>query len=491
MNKITLRLLILAIHLNGCIVTTNMANDPIVPDEAMHISDYFQDWEDSSDDVAPWQEVDLASERAKLQLFLDSMKGGSKKEAEYFSDLDMNYELEADHPSLEECFNEKVPALVQNIIQTLKNPTRFAKKRYGRLEKNLILHGPPGTGKTTVAQIIAKETGRRLFGKNAGTFQTVYQASEVASLKNLFDTAKRYGKPCIVFIDEIDGIMSQLSHTSKQDNNKTLKALIGHLDEIKGNTNIYVIATTNYLSKLDRANADRFFAVEMPAPKDVARKKIIKKYLDLCEIYIEGDKEITEDVIDRVISPEFFNFLTTATAGLTGRSLKALIKDAAIRLDNGIEVAIDKPGFFKEMVNFYRVVTFDLDYRKQYRDFMTNYWSCKKKTLIEQHLYACILDERSKINDMDDGKYRSAVEKNMKGILLTAKVAAVSFSAAAFTALVIEKVLPSKFKRFVKHKIAHMTGQVIDDEADKKPENQNVHEKNARGVLPGAQAVNA
>lgn len=426
MKRHTLRLLMLALSLNSLTMLSSFAGGDSTTDVQ------FDQADDAAFDLTQYlKESEFTEEDRKATLALfDSLKGGSKKEAEHFSDLDMTYVLEADHPSLAECFNDKVPALVQNIIATLKNPTRFAKKRYGRLEKNLILYGPPGTGKTTVAQIIAKETGRKLFGKNAGTFQTVYQASEVASLKNLFDAAKKYGKPCIVFIDEVDGIMSQLSQTSKQDNNKTLKALIAHLDDIKGNSNIYVIATTNYLSKLDKANADRFFTVEMPAPKENPRKTIIKKYLDLCEISIQGDENADIQDPERIISQNFFDFLGRATEGLTGRSIKALVKDAAIRLDNGIEVDINKPGFMKEMHNLFRVATFDLDYRKQYRDFMTHYWSCRKSTLIEQHLYACILDERSKINDMDNDTYRRNIEKNMKGILLAAKIISVGAMAA-------------------------------------------------------------
>lgn len=411
----------------------------------------------------------------KLSSLFDSLKGGSKdkEEPEHFSKIDMVYKLDDDHPTLAECFNGKIPPLVQNIIAVLKGNKKLATKKYGKLEKNLILHGPPGTGKTTVAQLIAKETGRKLFGKNAGTFQTVYQASEVASIKNMFATAKKYGKPCIIFFDEVDGIMSQLSHTSKQDNNKTLKALIGYLDEIKGNPNIYVIATTNYLSKLDKANADRFFVVEMAAPGRDERKTIIKKYLKECEIFIKGETDQTaQDTPDRVISPRFLNFMVAATSGLTGRTIKTFIKDAALRLDNGIEVVINKPGLTGELKNMYRLLTLDLDSRRYGRDFLTNYWSCSKNTLIEKHLYACILDERMNLSKMENKEYYDKIIRGFNGHKALMFMALSGFAAVKFLPKLLPPPVRAKVKDEMRNKLpGWMTWVLFDAYAEPKENN--------------------
>ena len=102
---------------------------------------------------------------------------------------------------LKDCVGE-FPEEIIGIINALNDPKLRTKD-----EKNLLLlYGPSGTGKTTIARIIAGETSRILLKVNASALLTSYQASGPKSVQKLFDTAKNLGKPCVIFIDEADGI---------------------------------------------------------------------------------------------------------------------------------------------------------------------------------------------------------------------------------------------------------------------------------------------
>lgn len=92
----------------------------------------------------------------------------------------------------------------QEIIQYLKNPDLF-KESGARLRKGILLYGPSGTGKTTVAKALANEAGCSFLYVSATQFLEVYLGRGPQRVRELFEAA-RESRPCIVFIDELDAL---------------------------------------------------------------------------------------------------------------------------------------------------------------------------------------------------------------------------------------------------------------------------------------------
>ena len=93
----------------------------------------------------------------------------------------------------------KIKSFISNfLIQKLSKKTHRLSKRA------LVLHGPPGTGKTTLAQVIAKETNSEIFELNASDLRNKTSLQEI--LKPAIEQQSLIKKGKIILVDEVDGI---------------------------------------------------------------------------------------------------------------------------------------------------------------------------------------------------------------------------------------------------------------------------------------------
>src|SRR5881227_119433 len=99
---------------------------------------------------------------------------------------------------------DEVRAELQEIVDFLRNPRRF--ERLGaRVPKGILLHGPPGTGKTMLAKAAAHESGATFFAASASSFIEMFAGLGAARIRSLFKEARKRA-PSIIFIDELDAI---------------------------------------------------------------------------------------------------------------------------------------------------------------------------------------------------------------------------------------------------------------------------------------------
>ena len=177
---------------------------------------------------------------------------------------------------------ENIKKDMTQIVKMMQNPDEYAKKGM-RLPKGLLLEGAPGNGKTLFAKALAGESKVNFIPAKATDFESMFMAIGPMKVKLLFRKARKKA-PCIVFIDEFDGIGTVRNYSGsaiETENTRIVTALLNELDGFEKTDGVLVIAATNSIKALDPAliRPGRFDAkLTVPYPDFEARKQLVQMY---------------------------------------------------------------------------------------------------------------------------------------------------------------------------------------------------------------------
>jgi len=259
-----------------------------------------------------------------VQTVLESEKDARAQAMEIDESPDVRYE---DIGGLEDQLQEVREA----VEQPLENPQQFESVGV-EPPSGVLLHGPPGTGKTMLAKAVANQTDAT-FIKMAGSELVQKFIGEGAKLvRDLFELASDR-EPAIVFIDEIDAVASKRTDSKTSGDaevQRTMMQLLSEMDGFEDRGEIRIIAATNRYDMLDRAilrpgRFDRLIEVGLPDAE--ARRKILT-------VHTRG-MNVADDVD--------FATLADDTDGYSGAHIESLTTEAgmfAIR-DGRTEVAAE------------------------------------------------------------------------------------------------------------------------------------------------------
>ncbi len=167
-------------------------------------------------------------------------------------------------------------------VDILKHPQEYLAKGI-RPINGIMLEGNPGNGKTLFARALAGEANVNFIATKATDFQSAIMSIGPAKIKALFRKA-RANKPCIVFIDEFDGIGEKRNYSGTgidKENNRIITAMLNEMDGFTREDGVMVIAATNNYKALDEAlvRAGRFDKkYTVPYPDYKTRIELIKIY---------------------------------------------------------------------------------------------------------------------------------------------------------------------------------------------------------------------
>ena len=208
---------------------------------------------------------------------------------------------------------------LHRIREMIELPLRYPEvfERLGiDAPKGVLLHGPPGCGKTLIARSIANETDAKFFTVSGPEIIHKFYGESEAHLRKIFADAAAQG-PSIVFLDEIDAIAPQREKVVGDVEKRVVAQLLALMDGLNKRQNLIVIAATNIPNALDPAlrrpgRFDREIAI--PIPDKYGRQEIL-------EIHSRG-MPLAGDVD--------MSHLAEITHGFVGADLEALCREAAM-----------------------------------------------------------------------------------------------------------------------------------------------------------------
>jgi len=155
-------------------------------------------------------------------------------------------------------------------------------ERYGIEWNGILLHGPPGVGKTFFARAIAGEYGLNLMHVSTGDLVSSLQGGSAQNIDKAFETAAR-NLPCLLFFDEFDSVAQRRGSSPDQESRKTVNQLLTSLEAYRDERRLLVMGATNSLEHLDPAvirpgRFDRQIRIDLPDAK--AREAIFEAELD-------------------------------------------------------------------------------------------------------------------------------------------------------------------------------------------------------------------
>jgi transitional endoplasmic reticulum ATPase len=211
---------------------------------------------------------------------------------------------------------EEIQRIREMVELPLRHPELF--QRLGiEPPKGVLLHGPPGCGKTLLARAVANESEANFYSINGPEIMSKFYGESEARLREMFQQAQK-NAPSIIFVDELDAIAPKREEVTGEVERRVVAQLLALMDGLSGRGYLIVIGATNRPEALDPAlrRPGRFDReIEIGVPDQKGRFEIL-------QIHTRGMP--LKDDVD-------MNKLAKMSHGYTGADLSALGRETAMK----------------------------------------------------------------------------------------------------------------------------------------------------------------
>lgn len=263
--------------------------------------------------------------------------------------------------------------ILENIEDNVMMPLQLRAKNiplpsiYYTAPKGILLHGPPGCGKTLIARAIAKRTNAYFINFDISILNDMWYGETSKFTKALFTLSKKI-QPCIIFIDEIDSVLRNRSHHDHETTALMKTQFMALWDGFASTDNaVIIIGATNRPEDVDDAILRRLpYKVHVPKPDVTARQEILR-------VLLRNENRINE-----------FDYwkIANATESMSGSDLKEIVRAACLdKYNEAVRALIHTPDGSREQLLDVRISHEDII--SAAKKFMENAKDLKKKSILD------------------------------------------------------------------------------------------------------------
>lgn len=170
---------------------------------------------------------------------------------------------------------------LRTLIQILNDPARTEKIGM-EVPTGILLLGPPGTGKSMIARLIATQTQRSFYPITAADVLGGLTGESVKRVAQVFERAKEHS-PSIIFLDEMDGLLPGNNRYVAQHDLQVVEQFITEISNLQAEHNVFLVGTTNHAENIDpRVLRGGGFSekIEIGLPGLDGLKRLLREYLE-------------------------------------------------------------------------------------------------------------------------------------------------------------------------------------------------------------------
>ncbi|CAI9620258.1 unnamed protein product [Staurois parvus] len=184
--------------------------------------------------------------------------------------------------------------------------------------KGILLFGPPGTGKTLIGKCIACQSGATFFSISASSLTSKWVGEGEKMVRGALFTVSRCHQPAVIFIDEIDSLLSQRGESEHESSRRIKTEFLVQLDgaTTSSEDRILVVGATNRPQEIDEAARRRLVKrLYIPLPEASARKQIVINLMS------REHCSLTEQEVESIV---------LQADGFSGADMTQLCREAAL-----------------------------------------------------------------------------------------------------------------------------------------------------------------